>query len=150
MTRMNSVCQVVAYPVQRPYDSGVAFNSATGFGDPTTKADIRPHGGFFTSVHRYRCAQSMAGRGGDTFGYAGFLSAGSPTLLRACPLRLATKGRPLTKEAFMPDVILAPVAHAFTAIAAVLAYTHRPVAAVTVLFASMLCLFIARGGRQHG
>lgn len=69
------------------------FNSSARFGDRNQLADTRHPGGFFSSVHRYRCVQFVAGRSGDTFGYAGFQLAGSPTPLRACPLRLATKRR---------------------------------------------------------
>ncbi|WP_283147604.1 hypothetical protein [Silvimonas soli] len=43
----------------------------------------------------------------------------------------------------MPNALIAPVAHAFTAVSAVLAYAHRPAAAVLALLAGLVCIGIA-------
>ena len=79
-------------PAPPPNNGGVLFNSGTGFGDPTDKADSRHLRLFLRPLHTIGTSLSMAGHGGDTFGYAGFLIAGSPTLPCACHPRLATRG----------------------------------------------------------
>lgn len=85
----------LATPHQQRHNASVPFNSGAGFGDLIALADSRLYAAFFMSVlHAIGASISMAGRGGDTFGYAGSQCAGSPTPPRACHPRLATDGRP--------------------------------------------------------
>ncbi|TSJ91512.1 hypothetical protein [Chitinimonas sp. BJB300] len=67
----------------------VAVNPAIGFGDSENKGGQPPTAAIFTSVTHHKCVHFMAGRGGDTFGYAGFLCTGSPTPPCACHPHLA-------------------------------------------------------------
>ena len=83
---------MLATKSQPRHNALASLNSEARFGDRNHKADSR-HAAIFTSVQNTIGASSMAGRGGDTFGYAGSLMAGSPTPLRACHPRLATGGR---------------------------------------------------------
>jgi len=100
-------------------NSPVPFNSGAGFGDSINEGGQPPYAAFFTSVcNTIGASSSMAGRGGDTFGYAGCLRTGSPTPPRACHPRLATGSEPYahTKEATMPSITRAlsrlfPIAH---------------------------------------
>ncbi len=96
----------LATPHQQRHNTPVPFNSGTGFGDLIALADSRLYAAFFMSVlHTIGASISMAGRGGDTFGYAGSQCAGSPTPPRACHPRLATDGRPhIALEATMPSI----------------------------------------------
>lgn len=93
---------------QQRHNAPVPFNSGSGFGDPINEGGQPPYAAFFTSVRNTIGApsSSMAGRGGDTFGYAGCLRTGSPTPPRACHPRLATGSEPYahTKEATMPSI----------------------------------------------
>ena len=62
----------LATPHQQRHNTPVPFNSGTGFGDLIALADSRLYAAFFMSVlHTIGASISMAGRGGDTFGYAG-------------------------------------------------------------------------------
>lgn len=66
-------------------NAAVAFNSAARFGDRNKKADSRI-AAFFMSVSTPLHAFSVAGLGGDTFGYAGsFLPVRQPRLVPASP-----------------------------------------------------------------
>ena len=57
-------------PFSSTKNAAAALNRAAGFGDPITLADSRL-AAIFTSVCNTTGTSSMAGRGGDTFGYAG-------------------------------------------------------------------------------
>jgi hypothetical protein len=81
----------LAYPQKPPHNDGSAFNSADEIGVSNKLADKPLPSGFFTSVYT-TVAPSMVGRGGGYFGSVGFQFADTPTLLRSCLLRLASKG----------------------------------------------------------
>lgn len=124
-------------------NAAVPFNSGTGFGDPIPKADSRRTRHFLRPSHTIGASFSMAGGGGETFGSAGVLWAGSPTLPHACHPRLATGGgskRP--KEAAMPKSISRALSHLFPAIARPVA--TFPLEAEAVSFARA---YLAQAGR---
>ena len=83
-------------------------NPSAGRENPIAQADNRRDGGFFTSVHRYWCAFSMAGRSRASFGWAGSLCAGFSPLLRACHPRREKRlaGIQTAQEAIMPSIAL--------------------------------------------
>ena len=80
-------------------------NPSAGRENPIAQADNRRDGGFFTSVHRYWCAFSMAGRSRASFCWAGSLCAGFSPLLRACHPRREKRlaGIKTAQEATMPS-----------------------------------------------
>ena len=95
----------LATPHPQRHNAPVPFNSGSEFGDSTTSADSRLAAIFTSVCNTIGASISMAGRGGDTFGYAGSQCAGSPTPPRACHPRLATDGRPhIALEVTMPSI----------------------------------------------
>lgn len=92
--------------VQLDDHAAVAVNPATGFGDPERKGGQPPFAAIFTSVTHHWCVLLMAGLGGETFGSAGILFAGSPTSPCACHPHLAMGRQVKTEKGFtMPKSI---------------------------------------------
>ncbi len=90
---------------QQRDNAPVPFNSGIGFGDSNSKADSRL-AAIFTSVRNTIGAPfSMAGRGGDTFGYAGsLLPVRQPCHALATPVWRRGASITLSKEANMPSI----------------------------------------------
>ena len=61
----------LATPHPQRHNAPVPFNSGSEFGDSTTSADSRLAAIFTSVCNTIGASISMAGRGGDTFGYAG-------------------------------------------------------------------------------
>jgi hypothetical protein len=102
-------------PKPRPNNGNVAFNSATGFGDPSKLADSRPSRLFLRPLHTTGTS-SMAGRGGDTFGYAGSnLPVRQPCHAPATLVWRRGSGITLKLEATMPKLSRA-LSHLFPAV----------------------------------
>lgn len=99
----------LAHSLTSRYIAPVPFNSGTGFGDPSNKADTRHPGGFFTSVHRCTCVQFMAGSSGETFGSAGPLFRfANPAICLPPPFGDGWQASK-NKEATMPSIALRAV-----------------------------------------
>lgn len=95
----------LATPHPQRHNAPVPFNSGSEFGDSNSKADSRL-AAIFTSVHNTIGAPfSMAGRGGDTFGYAGsLLPVRQPRHVLATPVWRRGASITLSKEATMPSI----------------------------------------------
>lgn len=134
----------LATPHQQRHNAPVPFNSGTGRENPIAQADNRCDGGFFTSVHRYWCAFSMAGRSRASFGWAGSLCAGFSPLLRACHPRREKRlaGIQTAQEAIMPSIAL-------RAIRALSLITHTISTAATMAEAQTIArMHLARTGHS--
>ena len=127
----------LATPHQQLHNPPVPFNSGPGLATGYTKADSRL-AAIFTSVRNTIGASfSMAGSGGDTFGYAGSLvPVRQPRHVPATP-RLATRERAsqLTKEATMPSIALRAIRALFplTAVPVPTVPTHAQACAMARL-----------------
>ncbi|WP_145985910.1 hypothetical protein [Aquitalea magnusonii] len=82
------------------------FNSGAGRGNPISKADSRHLRHFLRPSHTIGASSSMAGRGGNTFGYAGSLLPVFHIPPCACHPSRGKLGAGLTlsKEAIMPSI----------------------------------------------
>ncbi len=97
----------LATPHQQRHNAPVPFNSGTGFGDLTTSADSRLAAFFMSVCNTIGAPFSMAGRGGDTFGYAGSdVPVRQPRHVPATPVWRRIAGPTLTSEATMPSIAL--------------------------------------------
>ena len=67
----------LATPHPQRHNAPVPFNSGSEFGDSTTSADSRLAAIFTSVCNTIGASISMAGRGGDTFGYADVLESRS-------------------------------------------------------------------------
>lgn len=86
----------------------VLFNSGTGFGDSNIQADSRLLRHFLRPSHTIGASILMAGRGGDTFGYAGAcMPVRQPRHVPATPVWRRKAGLKLIQEATMPSIIRA-------------------------------------------
>lgn len=93
-------------PAPPPNNGGVTFNSVIRFSSLNALADSRLYAAIFMSVRNtIGTSISMAGRGGDTFGYAGSQCAGLLTLPCAChpPFSSGRQVNPAL-EAIMPKL----------------------------------------------
>lgn len=132
----------LATTLQQRHNALVLVNPSTGRENPIAQADNRRDGGFFTSVHRYWCAFSMAGRSRASFGWAGSLCAGFSPLLRACHPRREKRlaGIQTAQEAIMPSIAL-------RSIRALSPITHTISIAATMAEAQIIArLHLARTG----
>ena len=132
----------LATPHQQRHNASVLVNPSTGRENPIAQADNRRDGGFFTSVHRYWCAFSMAGRSRASSGWAGSLCTGFSPLLRACHPRREKRlaGIQTAQEAIMPSIAL-------RAIRALSPITHTISIAATMAEAQIIArLHLARTG----
>ena len=87
-------------------NSYALFNSGAGRGNPISKADSRRMRHFLRPSHTIGASSSMAGRGGNTFGYAGSLLPVFHIPPCACHPSRGKLGAGLTlsKEAIMPSI----------------------------------------------
>ena len=131
----------LATPHPQRHNAPVPFNSGSEFGDSNSKADSRL-AAIFTSVHNTIGAPfSMAGRGGDTFGYAGSdVPVRQPRHVPATPDWRRDGGAKPTKEATMPKLARA-LSRIFTAAHQV---AHFPTESEAVMFARQ---YLAQTGR---
>ncbi|OVE50618.1 hypothetical protein CBW21_01110 [Chromobacterium violaceum] len=95
-------------PARFPHHYFTVFNSTDRFGDLCIEADTRHIGGFFTSVRNtIGTSSSMAGLGGDTFGYAGSsMPVRQPRHAPATPIWRWDAGLQTIEEATMPSITL--------------------------------------------
>ena len=99
---------LLVYQATASHNPPVPFNNGPGLATGYKKADSRLAAIFTSVCNTIGASFSMAGRGGDTFGYAGsFLPVRQPHHVPATP-RLATRARAsqLKKEATMPSIAL--------------------------------------------
>ena len=98
------ITEQLATPRQQSHNASVLFNSGTGFGDLNYYRRTSRHAAIFVRTAFVRVF-SMTSLGGDTFGYAGYGSAGSPTLLSAChPV-----WRRMTSKTLLPEAETMPM-----------------------------------------
>ena len=131
----------LATPHQQRHNAPVPFNSGSEFGDSNSKADSRL-AAICTSVRNTIGAPFfMAGRGGDTFGYAGsLLPVRQPRHALATPVWRRGASITLSKEATMPSIAL-------RAICALSPITHTISTAATMAEAQTIArLHLARTG----
>lgn len=123
---------------QQRHNSPVPFNSGTGFGDSNIQADSRRMRHFLRPSHATR-APSMAGRGGDTFGYAGScMPVRQPCHAPATPVWRRMAGLMLIQEATMPSIALRAIRALFplTAVPVSTVPTHVEACALARLLVS--------------
>ncbi|AUH49541.1 hypothetical protein CXB49_01140 [Chromobacterium sp. ATCC 53434] len=126
---------------QAGHNSGVLFNSGTGFSSPNTKADDAAKAVFLRPQYATR-APSMAGRGGEPSGCR-FLSAGLLTPPCARHPRLAAgSGSKPTKEAITMPKLSRALSRLFPAVRHPIA--HFPLEAEAVNYARA---YLAQTGR---
>jgi hypothetical protein len=95
----------LATPHPQRHNAPVPFNSGSEFGDSNSKADSRLAAIFTSVCNTIGASISMAGRGGDTFGYAGSdVPVRQPRHAPATPVWRRTAGLTLTSEATMPSI----------------------------------------------
>jgi hypothetical protein len=145
----NSRLVLDLYPTAA-YIGPAVFNSAAGIGLSNQKADKPLLSGFFTSVNTID-ASFMAGRSGGSFGCAGFLLAGRPTLLRPASFDWSRSGGLFStqKEAFTMHKHARTLLSYSTIIAFTLAFERG--ASVPVILATLATFALVHliGGTHH-
>ena len=126
------------------------FNSTVEIGVSFKKADKPLPCGIFTSVNTTDTS-FMAGRGEGSYGCAGFLDTGTPTLLLTCLPQLALSGGFLSpiKEAFTMPKLTRTLLSYSTVIALTLAFERGASVPVILTTLATFALVHLIGGTRH-
>lgn len=133
-------------------NGGAASYEAVEIGVSNHKAGTPLQSGIFMPV-RTTVAPSMVGRGGGYFGSVGFFVADTPTSLRSCLLRLASKGGDLSshKGAFiMPKLVRTFFTYSLIAIITLAIERNTPIPVIVLSLAALVLVQVIGGRyREH-